>query len=65
MTDSTRLPILHELIAALDRRRPRVDPHAEAPIAEDAAALRAKAIEQIATLEDECASGRATKGRSA
>ena len=41
---------LEELIAALDRRVPRVEEAGEAEIARDAAALRAKAVERLAKL---------------
>jgi hypothetical protein len=41
---------LEELIAALDRRVPRVEEAGEAAIARDAAALRAKAVERLAQL---------------
>ena len=41
---------LEELIAALDRRVPRVERAGEAAIARDAAALRAKAVERLAEL---------------
>jgi hypothetical protein len=41
---------LEELIAALDRRVPRVERAGEADIARDAAALRAKAIDRLAEL---------------
>ncbi len=41
---------LEELIAALDRRVPRVEQAGEADIARDAAALRAKAVERLAEL---------------
>ena len=41
---------LEELIAALDRRVPRVEQVGEAAIARDAAALRAKAFERLAEL---------------
>ncbi len=41
---------LEELIAALDRRVPRVEQAGEAAIARDAAALRAKAVERLAQL---------------
>jgi hypothetical protein len=41
---------LEELIAALDRRVPRVELAGEAAIARDAAALRAKAVERLAEL---------------
>ena len=41
---------LEELIAALDRRVPRVEEAGEAAIARDAAALRAKAFTRLAEL---------------
>jgi hypothetical protein len=41
---------LEELIAALDRRVPRVAEAGEAEIARDAAALRAKAVDRLAEL---------------
>jgi hypothetical protein len=41
---------LQELIAALDRRVPRVEQAGEAEIARDAAALRAKAVDRLAEL---------------
>ena len=47
---------LHELIAALDRRVPRVERAGEASIARDAAALRAKAVQRLAELAHEQAS---------
>jgi hypothetical protein len=42
--------VLEELIAALDRRVPRVEQAGEAAIAQDAAALRAKAVARLAEL---------------
>jgi propanediol dehydratase small subunit len=42
--------VLEELIAALDRRVPRVEQAGEADIARDAAALRAKAVDRLAEL---------------
>ena len=42
---------LHELIAALDRRVPRVERVGEASIARDAIALREKAVQRLAELE--------------
>jgi hypothetical protein len=42
--------VLEELIAALDRRLPRVEQAGEAAIARDAAALRAKALARLAEL---------------
>lgn len=44
---------LHELIAALDRRVPRVEHAGEAAIARDAAALRDKAVRRLAELTAE------------
>jgi hypothetical protein len=41
---------LEELIAALDRRVPRVERAGEEAIARDAAALRKKALERLAEL---------------
>jgi hypothetical protein len=43
---------LHELIAALDRRVPRVEQAGEASIARDAAALRARAVKRLAELAE-------------
>ena len=43
---------LQELIAALDRRVPRVNDAGETAIANDAAALRAKAVKRLADLRD-------------
>ena len=42
---------LRELIAALDRRVPRIERAGEVKIARDAAALRDKALKRIAALE--------------
>jgi hypothetical protein len=42
--------VLEELIAALDRRVPRVEQVGEAGIARDAAALRAKAVKRLTEL---------------
>ena len=44
---------LEELIAALDRRVPRVERAGEASIAREAATLRAKAVKRLAELADE------------
>ena len=41
---------LEELIAALDRRVPRVEQAGEVSIAREAAALRAKAVKRLAEL---------------
>jgi hypothetical protein len=49
---------LEELIAALDRRVPRVEEAGEAAIARDAAALRAKAFTRLAELTTNRADGR-------
>lgn len=46
---------LEELIAALDRRVPRVEQAGEADIARDAAALRAKAVARLAKLVPDAA----------
>jgi len=46
-----RLRHLRELVAALDRRAPRVERVGEADIARDAAVLRKKALQRIAKLE--------------
>ena len=50
---------LEELIAALDRRVPRVERAGEAAIARDAAALRAKAVDRLAELTRDPARSRA------
>ena len=42
---------LQELIAALDRRVPRVERAGEAGIARDAMALREKAVQRLAEIE--------------
>jgi hypothetical protein len=42
---------LRELIAALDRRAPRVERAGEADIAREAAALRDKAVQRLAEIE--------------
>lgn len=44
---------LHEVIAALDRRTPRVDDAAEADIAREAATLRRDAVDRLAELSDQ------------
>jgi hypothetical protein len=41
---------LSELIAALDRRLPRVEQAGEAAIAREAAALRARAVQRLAEI---------------
>jgi hypothetical protein len=42
--------LLHELIAAIDRRLPQIARAGEAAIADDAAKLRARAAERIAEI---------------
>jgi hypothetical protein len=44
---------LQELIAALDRRVPRVEQAGEASIARDAAMLRERAVKRLAELTDQ------------
>ena len=51
MDSTASLRILHELIAAIDSRLPQVERSGEAAIAQDAARLRARALERIAELE--------------
>jgi hypothetical protein len=53
---------LEELIAALDRRVPRVAQAGEAAIARDAAALRAKATDRLAELASRPAVGSSNDG---
>ena len=43
---------LKELIAAIDRRVPHIERAGEAKIARDAAALKARAVKRLATLEE-------------
>ena len=42
---------LHELVAALDRRVPHLEREGEIRIADEAAALRQKAIDRLAQLQ--------------
>jgi hypothetical protein len=49
--DSADIRTLQELIAALDRRRPRAHHPGEAAIANESAALRSRALERLAELE--------------
>lgn len=44
---------LHEVIAALDRRTPRVDDASEPGIALEAATLRREAVDRLAELSDQ------------
>jgi len=53
-----KLRHLHELIAALDRRVPRVERVGEVSIAREAVALRNKALQRIAILEAKLAAAR-------
>jgi hypothetical protein len=50
MTTPDLMRELEELIAALDRRVPRVEQAGEELIAREAAALRAKAVKRLAEL---------------
>ena len=52
MTPNDLARELQELIAALDRRMPRVEQAGEAAIARDAAALREKAVQRLRELGD-------------
>jgi hypothetical protein len=47
---------LQDLVVALDQRVPHVERSGEAAIAQDAAALRAKALQRIAEIKDESSS---------
>ena len=49
-TSSELVRVLDELVAALDRRVPRIEQAGEADIARDAAALRARAVARLAEL---------------
>jgi hypothetical protein len=51
MNVSKGIRTLREVIEALDRRRPQAERPGEAAIAQDAAALRALALERIDELE--------------
>jgi hypothetical protein len=51
MNVSKSIRTLREVIEALDRRRPQAERPGEAAIAQDAAALRALALERIDELE--------------
>jgi hypothetical protein len=58
VTNSELARELRELIAALDRRVPRVEQAGEAAIARDAATLREKAMKRLAELAEVGASAR-------
>ena len=49
--DARTLELLHELIAAIDRRLPQIARAGEAAIADEAAKLRARAAERIAEIK--------------
>ena len=51
--DNTKQQIRHlrELIAALDKRQPRIERVGETDIARDAAALKQKALQRLAELQ--------------
>lgn len=49
--DATTIGHLHELIAALDRRRPQPHRSGEAAVARQSAALRIRALARLAELE--------------
>ena len=55
--DSDNIRMLHELIAALDRRLPQMHHAGETNIAREAAALKASALERVAELEHNVTSG--------
>jgi len=55
---------LQELIAALDRRVPRVEQAGEIGIARDAAALREKAVDRLRELDEERSDAAPTAPRS-
>ncbi len=50
MADTALISRLHEVITAIDRRRPRPERAGEAAIAQTAADLRAEAVERLTTL---------------
>jgi hypothetical protein len=56
---------LHELIAALDRRVPRVERAGETAIARDAALLREKALKRLQELSDDDAASPESRAASA
>jgi hypothetical protein len=53
LDDKTKQQIRHlrELIAALDKRQPRIERVGETEIARDAAALKKKALQRLAELQ--------------
>lgn len=50
MADTALVSRLHEVISAIDRRRPRPERAGEAAIARTAADLRAEAVDRLTTL---------------
>lgn len=52
-SDQTLIYDLRELVAALDRRVPRLEREGESDIARDAHGLRRAAVKRIAELEDD------------
>jgi hypothetical protein len=54
MKDLADIPVLHELIEALNRRAPQAG-SGEAAIARDAASLKSRALARIAELEHDAA----------
>jgi hypothetical protein len=63
-SDQTLVQDLHELIAALDRRLPRIEREGEHAIARDALGLKRAALKRIRELERmQCAKGPATAGQ--
>lgn len=61
-SDHTLVHDLRELIAALDRRVPRLEREGERDIAQDAQALKRAALKRIAELERDVQSGTAAVG---
>jgi hypothetical protein len=53
VSNAATIKTLKELIAALDRRLPHVERLGEAAIADEAAALKARALERIEELQRE------------
>jgi hypothetical protein len=52
LSDNDLARVLNELIAAIDRRMPRVERTGEASISQEAAALREKAVQRLSELAD-------------
>ncbi len=62
-TDHTLLRHLRELIAALDRRAPRLERDDERDIAQDAQVLRRAALRRIAELQESRQQGGSTNDK--